>query len=89
MYPFYMYIRIYLHIDNKSDYMHNDSMLPCNVRMRSPVCGFHILILLSSDPEAIVLPTGKKVTELTLSLWPDETYIDTLNIFICIDTTLK
>ena len=67
----------------------NISLLPSNVRMRSPVCGFHSLILLSHDPEAIVLPSGEKATDLTSLLWPDETYIGTLNIFICIDTTLK
>ena len=71
-------------------YVHsNISLLPSNVRMRSPVCGFHSLILLSRDPEAIVLPSGEKATDKTRSLWPDETYIGTLNIFMCIDPTLK
>ena len=53
--------------------------------MRSPVCGFHRLILLSFDPEAIVLPSGEKATDLTQLLWPDDTYMGTLNIFVGID----
>jgi hypothetical protein len=57
--------------------------------MTSPVSGFHILIVLSPDPETIALPSGEKATDKTSSLWPDETYIGTLNIFICIDTILK
>ena len=46
-------------------YYHYISLLPSNVRMRSPVCGFHSLILLSCDPEAIVLPSGENATETT------------------------
>ena len=67
----------------------NISLLPSNVRMRSPVCGFHSLILLSHDPEAIVLPSGEKATDLTILLWPDETYmpfvwIDEFHIHTCV-----
>ena len=49
----------------------NIFLLPSNVRMRSPVCGFHSLILLSHDPEAIVLPSGEKATGKSSLLWPD------------------
>jgi hypothetical protein len=37
---------------------------------------------LSFDPEAIVLPSGENATDMTPYLWPDETYIGTLNIFV-------
>ena len=35
-----------------------------------PVCASHILILLSSDPETMYLPSGENATDMTVSVWP-------------------
>ena len=35
-----------------------------------PVCGSHILIVLSDDPETMHFPSGENATEVTQSVWP-------------------